>query len=153
MQGGLSRNGLAHVSDAVIVIDLADEIRYMNAAAERLTGAEFEKVFGQPLDGVFAIVHADTAEALRGAIDTAKATDDPRTANRGILVGETGNPVVIEYTVAAHRDAHATLCGAVIVFRDITHHRAAELALQTTEDTLLANAQALFEEKERSRSR
>jgi diguanylate cyclase (GGDEF)-like protein/PAS domain S-box-containing protein len=142
---------LAHVSDAVIVIDVADEIRYMNAAAERLTGAEFEKVFGQPLDGVFAIVHADTAEALRGAIDTAKATDDsPRTANRGVLVGETGNPVVIEYTVAAHRDAHATLCGAVIVFRDITHHRAAELALQTTEDTLLANAHALFEEKERS---
>lgn len=142
---------LAHVSDAVIVIDIADQIRYMNAAAERLTGAEYQKVFGQPLDDVFSIVHPDTAETLRSAIDAAKATDDgARTMNRGVLVVEAGHPLVIEYNVAAHRDAHAMLCGAVIVFRDITHRRATELALQTSEGTLLANAQALFEEKERS---
>ena len=141
---------LTHVTDAVIVTDIADRITYMNAAAETLTGTEYGEAAGRLLGDVFAIVHADTAEAVTSAINLAKSTDDARIANRAILIGEAGHPVVIEYNVAAIRNAQVMLCGAIIIFRDITHRRVTELALQTSEDTLLANAQALFEEKERS---
>ena len=141
---------LAHVTDAVIVTDVRDQITYMNAAAEKLTGTEFVTAAGQLLRDVFAIVHPDSGEALESAIDIAKSTDDAaRSASRAVLVGGAGRPVVIEYDVTAIRDAQVMLCGAIIVFRDITNRRATELALQTSEDTLLANAQALFEEKER----
>jgi diguanylate cyclase (GGDEF)-like protein/PAS domain S-box-containing protein len=96
-------------------------------------------------------VHADTNQAVESVIEVVRLTEDGgRSARRAVLVGESGRPVIIEYSVAAIRDAHAMLCGALIIFRDITHHRAAELALQTSEETLLANAEALFEEKERS---
>jgi diguanylate cyclase (GGDEF)-like protein/PAS domain S-box-containing protein len=58
--------------------------------------------------------------------------------------------IIVEYGVTAMRDAHGGFAGAVTVFRDVMSRRTAEIALQTTEETLLANAEALFEEKERA---
>jgi PAS domain-containing protein len=64
------------------------------------------------------------------------------------VVNRRGLQVEIEYTAVAMRDAHGRFAGAVIVSR--ARRQTAEIALQTTNESLLANAEALFEEKERA---
>jgi diguanylate cyclase (GGDEF)-like protein/PAS domain S-box-containing protein len=54
----------------------------------------------------------------------------------------------IEYSAIPRRDGHGRYLGAVIVCRPRRH--AAEIVLQTTNESLNANADALFEEKERA---
>jgi diguanylate cyclase (GGDEF)-like protein/PAS domain S-box-containing protein len=142
---------LANVTDAVITTNASDRITYMNFAAQTLTGRQLQEAAGELLANVFSIVHADGGGPVESVADTAKRTEEgDRVLQRAVLVGETDRPVVIEYSVAAIRDAEGVLAGAVTVFRDITHRRAAELALQSSEETLFANAEALFEEKERA---
>jgi len=140
---------LANVTDAVMTTDVADRIVYMNPAAEVLTGRPLRESAGLSAAEVFSIVHAETGFAVEHAIDALKHTEGAQVFRQAVLIGATRRPVVIEYSLAAMRDAD-TFSGAVIVFRDVTHRRLTELALQTSEETLLANAEALFEEKERA---
>jgi diguanylate cyclase (GGDEF)-like protein/PAS domain S-box-containing protein len=142
---------LAAVTDAVVTTDTSDCITYMNSVAETLTGWPLRDAYGQPLKKVFAIVHADTGDGLASAVNAVDGTEEGTpTARHAVLVGDVGRPVIVEYRMMPIRDAEGTLSGAVVTFRDITHRRATELALQTNEESLLANAEALFEEKERS---
>jgi PAS domain S-box-containing protein len=64
-----------------------------------------------------------------------------------VLLKGADRPTTIEYRVTLLRDEHGVAFGAATVFRDVGM---AALALQTSEATLLANAEALFEEKERA---
>jgi len=142
---------LANVADAVITTNVSDEINYMNAAAQTLSGWELQDAIGQSLTTVLSIVHVKGGETVDNPLDKVKRTDDgDRTLHHAVLVAKLGRAIVIEYSVAAIRDAQGVFSGSVTVFRDITHRRAAELALQNSEETLLANAEALFEEKERA---
>lgn len=142
---------LANVADAVIATNVSDEIIYMNAAAELLSGWQVDDAAGRLLSEVLSIVHATDGETVQSAVEVVKRADEgDRVLHHAVLVGKVGRAIVIEYGVSAIRDVRGKFAGAVTVFRDITHRRAAELALQTSEETLLANAEALFEEKERA---
>jgi len=50
----------------------------------------------------------------------------------------------------ALQDEEGFADGLILVCRDVSRRRAVEIALQNTSETLLANADALFEEKERA---
>ena len=142
---------LASVTDAVISTDASGHVIYMNPAAEALTGWRRHDAVGQPLAAVFSIVHPESGVAVESVTDLLKqAEEGSRTQLHAVLVGTTRRPVVVEYGITAVRDSAAGFAGGITVFRDITHRRAAELALKSSEETLLANAEALFEEKERA---
>jgi diguanylate cyclase (GGDEF)-like protein/PAS domain S-box-containing protein len=142
---------LANVSDAVITTDDANRIAFMNAAAEVLTGWPSADALGRPLGDVFqpmdAALEQRTVEAGDPPGGDPPGGDPPRQA---MLADRRGFRVAIEYREAAARDDHGDTVGTVIVARDVSGKRAAEIALLANEQSLLANADALFAERERA---
>jgi diguanylate cyclase (GGDEF)-like protein/PAS domain S-box-containing protein len=142
---------LAQVTDAVITSDLADAVTYLNPPAERLTGMSREDAIGQSIAKVVSIVDASSGGSIEEALAAARIADEaPGAPRNAVLLGCKDGAIIIEYGVSAMRDDRGALCGSVTVFRDVMRRRTAEMALQTTEETLLANAEALFEEKQRA---
>jgi diguanylate cyclase (GGDEF)-like protein/PAS domain S-box-containing protein len=146
------KTALAHVSEALIMVDLEDRITYMNTAAEELTGAAFRRAAGQPLKDILVLRHSgDDGGPLPIAVELLEEAEDrERAPSNAVLTGDKGRRVTVEFRAARIYGADGACSGAVVALRDITRRRAAELALQSSEETLLANAQALFEEKERA---
>jgi diguanylate cyclase (GGDEF)-like protein/PAS domain S-box-containing protein len=142
---------LANVADAVITADLSDRITYMNRAAEQLTYWQSRDAVGHSLSRVLSIVDSDSGRTIESALAAAKSPADGKAnLQRAVLLGGAERPIIVEYGVSAIYDEKRDFCGTVTVFRDITGRRASELALKASEQTLLANAAALFEEKERA---
>jgi diguanylate cyclase (GGDEF)-like protein/PAS domain S-box-containing protein len=123
---------LAQVSDAVVAADLQDSITYMNAAAEALTGWSRQEALGHPVAKILSVVDVDI---LTG---------------NAVLVDKSARRVPLFYSVAPASDGLGRPCGTVIVFRDIGLDRNAQTALQASEEIVLANEEALFNERERS---
>jgi len=123
----------------------------MNPAAERLTQWRCHNAVGQPISAVLSIVDTDSGGSIKDAIDTLRSEKDSASGlGRAVLLNGTDSPVIIEYSVSEFRDAEDILCGTIMVFRDIMRRRTSELALQQSESTLVENAAALFEERERA---
>ncbi len=138
---------LASVQDGVITTDIFDRITYMNPAAELLCGWQLRQAAGEVLTHVFSI--ADSPLDARG--DTGRSIDGgARCWKRGVLVTATRRAVVIDYSVTPIRSDEAAASGTVTVIRNMTDQRATEVALRSSEETVLASAEALFEEKERA---
>jgi diguanylate cyclase (GGDEF)-like protein/PAS domain S-box-containing protein len=140
---------LARVRDAVITWGTSGGVIYMNAAAEALTSWRIQEAAGRPIAEVLSFVDTETG----GTIKEAVAKEDADSASIGmhaVLLSGTDHPLIIEYSVFSMRDDQGTLEGSIAIFRDIMRRRKSELALQQSEDTLLVNAAALFEEKERA---
>jgi diguanylate cyclase (GGDEF)-like protein/PAS domain S-box-containing protein len=138
---------LTQVTDAVITSDLGGVVTYLNAAAETLTGHNRVAAIGQPLSSVLSLIDAASGAAIDAAVDAAKQLDVGDAPRSAVLLKGADRPIIIEYRVTLLRDEQGVAFGAVTVFRDLGR---ATLALQTSEATLLANAEALFEEKERA---
>jgi diguanylate cyclase (GGDEF)-like protein/PAS domain S-box-containing protein len=142
---------LGHVADAVIAVDSAGCLSYMNAAAEEATGWVSFDAVGQPAGVVFRIIHDDTGVPLENPVEMVLRTGE-RTAhsNNTSLINIRGNRLAIEWSASPIRDASGAFAGAILVFRDVGGRRAAERALQSSEESRAEDAEALFEEKERA---
>jgi diguanylate cyclase (GGDEF)-like protein/PAS domain S-box-containing protein len=141
---------LARVRDGVIVWGTSGAIIYMNAAAEALTNSQIQEAAGRPIAEVLSFVDTETGGTIKEAIAQEGDADTASPARHAVLLSGTEQPLIIEYNVFNIRDDQGALGGAIAIFRDIMRRRKSELALQQTEDTLLVNAAALFEEKERA---
>ncbi len=113
---------LHSISDAVIACDQQQRVRFMNAAAGRLTGWTAADATGRPITEVARVVaenggHANpVADALRENA-TKSQPRDVRLVDRD---GERSR--VIEQSAAPIRHGDELL-GAVMVFRDVTEER------------------------------
>ncbi|HLZ97650.1 MAG TPA: diguanylate cyclase [Steroidobacteraceae bacterium] len=140
---------LATVVDAVIGTDAHDCITYFNPAAESMTGWRSNEALGKSLTQVFFLIDQEHDKVIDRPLDGAK-DGSPKAAgmNHACVVNRRGLQVGIEYTAVAMRDERGAYAGAVIVSR--ARRQTAEIALQSTNESLLANADELFEEKERA---
>ena len=139
---------LVGVADAVILTDAQGLVVFMNPAAQAMTGWASADAIGQPLTRVF--LHVDTAlgETEQGVSPGGQGSAPPVVF--GTLLDKRGLHLAIEYTESSALDGDGRFVGTVVVARDITGRRAAESAFLASEKSLLANADALFEEKERA---
>jgi len=117
-----ARVTLDSIGDSVISTDLHGKITYLNLKAEKMTGWSREEAEGRPLAEVFRIIDAKTGET---AVDpTRLAIKEDRTmglAADSVLIQRNGaGEVPIEDSVAPIHDSHGRVCGAVIVFHDVS---------------------------------
>jgi PAS domain S-box-containing protein len=124
----LLRVTLRSIGDAVITTDTDGRVTYLNDVAVSLTGWTTREAIGRPLEDVFRIVNEDTrapvqspaARALREGVIVGLA-------NHTVLLKRDGTESPIDDSAAPIRDESGNVSGCVLIFRDVTAHRRADL--------------------------
>lgn len=116
---------LNSIGDGVGTTDLAGNITFLNAMAERLTGWTSGEAIGRPMSYVIRIVDAMTHEAIPDLTD--RAVDGDKTVHlppNSLLLSRDGREIPVEDSTAPIHDDNGVTTGAVIVFRDVSDARA-----------------------------
>ncbi|MCC7451394.1 MAG: PAS domain S-box protein, partial [Anaerolineae bacterium] len=136
---------LYSIGDAVIVTDMTGRITFMNPVAEAVTGWTEQEASGQHLDTVFRIVNETTrAEVESPVAKVMRVGTVVGLANHTILLTKDGREVPIDDSGAPIRDVHGDITGVVLVFRDVTERRKAELALGQLAAIVQYSSDAVF---------
>jgi len=128
------RATLTGIGDALIATDAAGRIEFLNPVAARLTGWMLAEARGRPLEEVFVIINEETRQPVESPMQ--KVLREGRIvglANHTLLVARDGRELPIADSGAPIRDESdpdAPVTGVVLVFRDQSAERAANLALR-----------------------
>ena len=122
---------LASIGDAVVSIDLAGRIEFINEAASKLTGWSVAQARGRAASDIIRLRCSTTQAPLPNPLDLVLQRAAPARLPVGtLLVGRDGKLTPIEDATAPIRDDNGDLSGAVMVFHDVTS--AQQLVLQMT---------------------
>jgi PAS domain S-box-containing protein len=119
---------LSSIGEAVVTTDIDGRVTFMNGVAEAISGWRLTEAIGRPLEEIICVVDAATAAPLpspamrvfeHGAI--VGQGDDVE------LVGRDGSRLPIDESASPIRDAEGTIRGIVMVIRDVTDRKRAEL--------------------------
>ncbi len=116
---------LDSMGDAVVCIDVAGRVTYLNAAAEALTGWPSGEAVGRPLSEVVHIIDASSRVAVENPM--VRAVLEDRTvglAPNCVLIGRNGVESAVEDSASPIRDTGGAIAGAVMVLRDVSATRA-----------------------------
>ncbi len=130
---------LDSIGDGVISIDVDGKITYLNPAAERMTGWLRQAAYGRSHLEVLRIIDGDTRAPALNPLTMAILHNKTATLSaNSVLIRRDGQETAIEDTAAPIRDDKGTLCGAVIVFHDVstTRARSQEMVYRAQHDTL-----------------
>ncbi len=131
------RTTLASIGDAVIATDLDARVTSLNPVAEQLTGWTAAEAAGRPLAEVFRIVNERTREPVANPVTRAIETGAiVGLANHTLLLARDGREHPVEDSAAPIRGGDGAVLGCVLVFRDVSGRRAADLALAESEERL-----------------
>ena len=134
---------LRSIGDGVIVTDPQSRIVLLNPVAEALTGWTQQDALGKPLLEVFDAIEEATRRPAPDPV--ARVIADGRIsglANHTLLRARDGREFAIEDSAAPIVEAGGAIQGAVIVFRDSTERRNAELALAAAAEEISQRAHA-----------
>jgi PAS domain S-box-containing protein len=119
---------LASIGDGVIVTDSAGRVTSINREAERLTGWPIADATGRPMLEVFSIVNEQTRQPAENPVEKVFRTGKVvGLANHTTLIARDGTEMPIDDSAAPIRMADGSLSGVVLVFRDFTQQRTAQL--------------------------
>ena len=119
---------LASIGDAVVVTDADGRVTFLNSVAEQLTGWSNQASHGQPLQEVFHVINertrAPVVNPVARVIETGSIVG---LANHSVLLARDGREIPIDDSAAPIRLPDGRFFGVVLIFRDITEQRRAEL--------------------------
>jgi len=136
----LHLQALSSLAEAVIVTDAQGHIRYMNPAAERLTGTTVDAAEERTLEQVVGFVDENDrrllSDPLRQALTSGAAVNLSRRAL--LLSRANGAERSIELSAAPIRNDANDVTGAVALLHDVTELRglARQMSYQATHDAL-----------------
>jgi diguanylate cyclase (GGDEF)-like protein/PAS domain S-box-containing protein len=110
---------LASLGEALISIDPGGQVRFLNRAAEALTGWTWQEASGQPIEAILHVADVGARGSFTNASPGA-AQLHPSLS----LMRRNGTQIPIEGSVAPIDTHDGRPAGTVIVFRDATHARA-----------------------------
>lgn len=137
---------LRSIGDGVLSADTSGRITFLNPVAEALTGWSLGEAIGQPAESVFRILNEISREPVASPIEKVLAEGViVALANHTVLLPRHGGEIPIDDSGAPVLDENGELCGAVLVFRDVTDRRRNEMArqrlaaiVQSSEDAIVA---------------
>jgi PAS domain S-box-containing protein len=125
---------LRGIGDAVIACDATGKIVFMNGVAEACTGWLEAEAKGIELSKVFRIINEETRVTVESPVDKVIRTGTVvGLANHTVLIRKDLSEINIDDSGAPIRNNRGELIGIVLVFRDITESRHAEIALIRSE--------------------
>ncbi|MBI4642522.1 MAG: PAS domain S-box protein, partial [Deltaproteobacteria bacterium] len=126
---------LYSIGDAVITTDTAGLVKQMNHMAEQLTGWPEAEARGRPLEEVFHILNEETRTTVENPVHRVlREGKVVGLANHTLLIARDGTESPIADSGAPIRDESGAIIGVVLVFRDQTQERAAQKALEESEN-------------------
>jgi two-component system cell cycle sensor histidine kinase/response regulator CckA len=111
---------LRSIGDAVIAVDAAGQVSFMNGAAEELLGRRREDVFGHALAEVLQLLDEGTGAPIENPIQPALEQREVRQlpASKAFTAG--GRELLLESSVAPILDERQAVLGAMVVLRDLS---------------------------------
>lgn len=135
-------DALAGIGAATIVTDATGRVLFMNTVAEMMTGWPEGEAAGLPLANVFRIENEVTRRQVTNPVTEVLASGTPiGLANHIVLIARDGKEWILDDGAAPIQDASGAIAGAVLVFRDVSVRRRAEMAVEEA----LAYAQMIVE--------
>ncbi len=117
---------LRSIGDGVIATDRAGRVRFLNPVAERMTGWGQKEARGRALEEVMVLVQEGTGEAIESPLRTAVRERAPGPlVSHAALVSRACSLTPIDDCTTPLTNGAGALLGGVMVFRDVTEHRAA----------------------------
>jgi PAS domain S-box-containing protein len=145
---------LESIGDAVIATDARGRIVFMNPVAEHLTGWRMDAARDRMCTEVFNIVNEKTLHAVENPVKRVLQEGVVvGLANHTLLIATDGTERPIEDSGAPIRDREGRIVGVVLVFRDVTERRRAEVereAVASERERLLAAERTARAEAERA---
>lgn len=136
----LHLQALDSLAEAVIATDLQGRIRYMNPAAERLTGTAVDSMEERTLEQVVGFVDENDRRLLSDPVRQALTSGSPvNLSRRAILLSRAnGGERSIELSASPIRNEQNEVTGAVALLHDVTELRglARQMSYQATHDAL-----------------
>ena len=135
---------LYSIGDGVLATDEKGHITRINPAAERLTGWSEREAMGRPIEEVFDIINEVTLAKAPNPVQRVLAEGVViGLANHTALISRDGTRRPIADSGAPIRDAEGVTRGAVLVFRDVSRERQAELKLERSQSELRRSEESL----------
>jgi len=125
---------LTSVGDAAVVTDPEGRIDLFNPTAQSLTGWSQDEARSQPLENVFRVLNEETRQPIENPVEKVLRTGAVvGLANHTVLIARDGREIPISDSAAPIRGSDGRLLGVILIFRDVTESRRAELALAESE--------------------
>jgi PAS domain S-box-containing protein len=122
---------LASIGDGVIATDGAGRVRFLNAAAQRLTGWRADEAAAKPVDELLSLFDERDGKAVESPLRTALRRRTAAAAGgEPALRARDGSVHPVDVNAAPIIDAASGLAGAVIVLREAAVQRQAERAMR-----------------------
>jgi len=117
------------IADAVIAVDLAGKISFMNPAAESLVAMTLAEAQGRSAHEVLRLLSMDSLVQTETPLDRALRERQPVEVPEAVLENGGSSPRIIADSAAPVFD-NDELLGAVMVFRDVTEQRRLQKQLE-----------------------
>jgi PAS domain S-box-containing protein len=122
---------LAAIGDGVIATDGGGRVRFLNAAAQRLTGWRADEAAGRPVDALLSLFDERDARPLESPLHTALRRRTAAAAGgEPALRARDGSVHPVDVSATPIVDSASGLAGAVIVLREAAVQRQAERAMR-----------------------
>jgi PAS domain S-box-containing protein len=122
---------LASIGDGVIATDGGGRVRFLNAAAQRLTGWRADEAAARPVDELLSLFDERDGRPVESPLQTALRRRTAAAAGgEPALRARDGSVHPVDVNAAPIIDSAAGLAGAVIVLREAAVQRQAERAMR-----------------------